>query len=137
MYDEELQAYVFGDKNARVPTEGCIYIIFHGPTKRYFRYNPTTDQFGLPSARDHNCTTRYLLCKDYIFHQKTEQTNYVMQPKVKFKRNYDQMTNQRQNFHDQEAVQCKHSDRLNMRHPQDEDPYLQGQSRKRQEKNQN
>ena len=44
------------------------------------------------------------------------------------------MTNQTQNFHDQEAVQCKHLDKLSMRHPQDEDPCLQEQSRQRQER---
>ena len=60
-----------------------------------------------------------------------DHTNYVKGPKVELKRNFDQMINQRQNFHDQEAVQHKHSDRLNMRHhPQDEDPYLQGKSSK-------
>ena len=44
------------------------------------------------------------------------------------------MTNQRQDFHDQEAMQYKHLDKLSMRYPQDEDPYLQEQSRQRQEK---
>ena len=78
-----------------------MYIIFHGPTKRYFRYNQTIDQFDLTNARDCDWTSRYLLCRDYIFHQKTHQTNYVKQPKVELKRNYDQMINQRQNFHDQ------------------------------------
>ena len=45
-----------------------------------------------------------------------DQTNYVKTPKAEFKKNYDQMTNQRQEFHDQEAVQCKHLDKLSMRH---------------------
>ena len=57
MYNEELQAYVFVDTNARVPAEGCMHVIFHGPAKRYFRYNPTIDQFNLTNARDHNWTT--------------------------------------------------------------------------------
>ena len=34
---EEIQAYVFVDTTARVPAEDCMYIIFQGPTKRYFR----------------------------------------------------------------------------------------------------
>ena len=76
-YSEELQTYVFVDTNARVPAEGCMYVIFYGLTKRYFRYNMTIDQFNLTNAKDHDRTTQYLLCKDYIFHQMTDQTNYV------------------------------------------------------------
>ena len=52
-----------------------MYVIFHWLTKRYFRYNPTIYQFNLASARDLDCTTQYLLCKDYIFQQMTDQTN--------------------------------------------------------------
>ena len=44
------------------------------------------------------------------------------------------MTNQRQDFPDQEAVQCKYLDKLSMRYPQDEDPYPQEQFTQRQEK---
>ena len=44
------------------------------------------------------------------------------------------MANQRQNVHDQEAVPCKHSNRVNKRHPIGEDLYLQEQARQRQEK---
>ena len=39
------------------------------------------------------------------------------------------MTNQRQDFHDQVAVQHKHVDKFSMKHPQDENPYLPEQSR--------
>ena len=67
-YNKELQAYVFVDTNARVREEGYIYIIFHGPSKRYFRYNPTINQFKLTNAKKCDWTTQYLLCKDYIFH---------------------------------------------------------------------
>ena len=56
-YDEELHTYVFVDINSSVPGEGCMYIIFHGPTKRYFRYNLTIDQFNLTSAKDSDSTT--------------------------------------------------------------------------------
>ena len=44
------------------------------------------------------------------------------------------MTNQRQGFHDQEAVQHKHLDKIIMRCPQNEDLYSQEQFRQRQEK---
>ena len=54
-YDEELQACV--DTNARVLAEDCMYIIYYGPTKRYFRYNLTIDRFNLTSAKDHDKTT--------------------------------------------------------------------------------
>ena len=134
MYDEELQAYAFVDTNSKVPAEGCIYVIFHGPVKRYFRYDPMIGQFNQNNARNHDWTTRYSLFKDYIFHQNTDQTNYVKQPKVELKRNYDQMTGQRQDFHNQEAVKCKHSDGLYMKHLQNEDPYLQEQTKQTQEK---
>ena len=76
---------MFVDTNARVPAEGCMYIIFHGPTNIYFRYNPTINQFNLTNAKDHNWITQYLLCKDYIFHEMTDQTNYAKQPKTKLK----------------------------------------------------
>ena len=81
IYDDELQAYLSVDTNARVPEEGCMYVIFHEPTKRYFKYNTTVNQFKLTNARDCDWTTQYLLCTDYIFHQTIGQTNYVKQPK--------------------------------------------------------
>ena len=46
----------------------------------------------------------------------TDQTDYVKQPKAELKQNYDPVTSQRQDFHDQEAVQHKHLDKLSMRH---------------------
>ena len=66
-FDEQLQAFIFVDTNARAPAEGCMYVIFHEPTKRYFRYSPTINQLKLTNARDLDWTTRYLLCSDYIF----------------------------------------------------------------------
>ena len=42
------------------------------------------------------------------------------------------MTNQRQDFHDQETVPHKHLYKLSMRHSQGEDLYFQEQSRQRQ-----
>ena len=38
-YNEQLQAYVFIDTNARVPAEGSMYVIFHEPTKRYSSFD--------------------------------------------------------------------------------------------------
>ena len=35
----------------------------------------------------------------------TNQTNHVKHPKVELKQNYDQISNQRQDCYDQEAVQ--------------------------------
>ena len=67
-YGEELQAYAFVDTNARVPAEGCMYVIFHEPTKRYFRYNTTINQFKLTNAQDCGWNTQYLLCTDYVYH---------------------------------------------------------------------
>ena len=55
-YDEELQLYIFVDIKARVPAEGHMYVIFHEPTKRNFRYNTTVNQFKLTSVRDCNWT---------------------------------------------------------------------------------
>ena len=59
----------------------------------------------------------------------TYQNNYVKQSKAEWKKNYDHMTNQRQDFYDQEAVQCKHLYTLSVRHTQYEDCYSQEQSR--------
>ena len=104
MYDECLQADVFADTDARVQAEGCMYVIFHEPTNQYFRHNPTGSQFKVTNAKGLDLTTRYLLCRDYIFHQMTDQTNYVKQTKTQLKQNYDQMTNQRQDFYDPDTV---------------------------------
>ena len=65
-YDEKLQAYVSVDTKAKVPAEASMYVIFHEPTKRYFRCNPTINHFKLNEAKDCDWTTRYLLCRDYI-----------------------------------------------------------------------
>ena len=64
----------------------------------------------------------------------TEQTNYVRQTKTELKWNYDQMTNERQDFYDHDAIQHKYLDILGMTYPQDEDPYLQEEYGQRQEK---
>ena len=109
-YDEQLQAYVSVDNNARMPTEGCMYVIFHEPMKRYFRYNPASNQFKLTNARDCDWMIRYVLCRDYIFHQLTDQTNHVKQTKPELKWNYDQMTNQIQDLYDNDAIQHKYLD---------------------------
>ena len=78
-YDEQLQAYVFTDTDAKVPAENSMYVIFHEPTNRYFRYNPVSRQFRVIKAKDRDWTTRYLLCKDLIFNQMTDHTNFVRQ----------------------------------------------------------
>ena len=85
VYNEQLQAYIFTDTNARVPSEGSMYVIFHEPTKRYIRYNPTFNQFKMTKAKDHDWPTRYLLCKDLIFNQMTDQTNYIRQNRTELK----------------------------------------------------
>ena len=43
------------------------------------------------------------------------------------------MTNQRQDLYNHDPIQHEYLDKLSMRHPQDEDPYLQEQNRQRQE----
>ena len=78
-YDEQLKEYIFTDTSTRVPDKGSMYVVFHEPTKRYFRYNPTIEQFRLTKAKDCDWTTRYFLCKDFIFNQMTGQTNYFRQ----------------------------------------------------------
>ena len=76
--DDQLQAYVFTYTNALVQAENSMYIIFHESAKRKFRYNPDIRQY-LVKVEECDCTTRYLLCQDVIFHQMKDQTNYLMQ----------------------------------------------------------
>ena len=78
-YDEQLQAYVFTDTNAAISAETSMYIIFHEPTKQNLRYNPEIRKFRQVRVEECDWTTRYLLCQDVIFHQMTDQTNYVKQ----------------------------------------------------------
>ena len=61
----------------------------------------------------------------------TNQTNYVTQPKAELKWNFDQMTNQRQDFYDHDAIQHKYLDKLGMRYPKNEDSSSQEQYRQR------
>ena len=65
-YDEQHQACIFIDTNARLPAEGSMYVIFHEPMKRYFRYNPTINKFKVTEAKDCDRATRYLLYKCYV-----------------------------------------------------------------------
>ena len=76
-YDEQLQEYVFTGNNALVPAETIMYVIFHEPTRRIFRYDPKSRQ--LKQVRVEKCawTTRYLLCQDVIFHQGTSEIDDV------------------------------------------------------------
>ena len=76
-YNEQFQAYIFVDTNARVQAEGCMFVISYEPTKRYLGTTLQLNQFKLTNAKDCDWTTRYLLCRDYIFHQLTDQTNHV------------------------------------------------------------
>ena len=78
-YDDQLQVYVFTDTNALVLAQTSMYIIFHETTKTNFRYNPEIRQFRQVMAAECDWTTRYLLCQDVIFHQMTDQINYVRQ----------------------------------------------------------
>ena len=63
------------------------------------------------------------------------QTNYVKQTKTELKPDYDQMTNQRQDFYYLDAMQHQYIDKLGIRYPQDKhcDPYKQEHNRHRQE----
>ena len=70
---------VFTNTNAVVLHKNSIYIIFHGPSKRNFRYIPETRQFKQIQENDCDWTTRYLLCQYVIFNQMTNQTTYVRQ----------------------------------------------------------
>ena len=56
-----------------------MYVIFHEPTKRKFRYNPEIRQFRQGRAEECNWTSRYLLCQDVIFHQMTDQIIHIRQ----------------------------------------------------------
>ena len=51
-YDDQLQVYVFVDTTTLVPTKNSMYVIFHEPTKRNFRYNPTSRQLWQIEAED-------------------------------------------------------------------------------------
>ena len=62
-------------------------------------------QFSLIEAKDYDWTTRYLLCKDLIFNQMTDQTSYVRQNRTELKLDYDQISSQRHDFCDPEPVQ--------------------------------
>ena len=61
-YDDQPEAYIFTDKNALVPVENSVGIIFHEPTRRNCRYNPKTMHFRQVMVQDCYWTTRYLLC---------------------------------------------------------------------------
>ena len=78
-YDKQLQAYVFTDTNAFIPTETSMDGIFNSPTKRNFRYNPEIRKFREVKPEECDWTTRYLLCQDVILHQMAEQTDNVRQ----------------------------------------------------------
>ena len=73
-YDDQPQAYVFINTNTLVPAKNSMYIIFHEPHKRNFRYKPWISQFRQIKAEDCDWRTRYLLCQDVIFNQMTDQT---------------------------------------------------------------
>ena len=96
-YDEQLQAYVFTYTKAIVPAKNYMYVIFHEPIKKkfYFKYNPLIRQLRLIGAKDCDWTTRCLLCKELIFNQMTDQTNYVRQNRTELELDYDQITGQR------------------------------------------
>ena len=80
-YDDQLQACVSINTNTLVPAKNIMYIIFHEPTNRYFRYNLKIRQFRQIKTKDCDRTNRYLLCQDVIINQMTDQTNYVRQGK--------------------------------------------------------
>ena len=54
--------------------------------------------------------------------------------KTELKSNYDQITNQTQDFYDHDSIQHDYLDKLGMMYLQYEDLYLQEQYRQREEK---
>ena len=135
-YNEQLQTCVSIDTNARVPAEGSMYVIFHEPTKRYFRYKPTINHFKLTEAKDCNWTTRYLLCKHLMFTKMTDQTKYIRQNRTELKQDHGQMISQRHDSYDPNTMQNEYLEKLGMRYSQDEDcdPHKQKYYRQIQEK---
>ena len=121
-YGKQLQAYVFTDTNAKVPVENGMYVISLNQQK-YFRYNQIIRQFRLIEARDNDWTTRYLLCKDLIFNQMTDQTYYVRQNRTELKLYYDQIIGQKHDSYDPESVQTEYLEKLVMTYLQDKDSY--------------
>ena len=62
-----------------------------------------------------------------MFHQMTNQTNYVKQTTTELKKDCDQMRSQREDFYDPNAIQPEYLDKLGMRYSKDKDcdPYKQ------------
>ena len=58
--DELLQTYIFTDNKTVVPVETSMYVVFHEPTRRNFRYNPKTLQFRQIRVEECDSTARYI-----------------------------------------------------------------------------
>ena len=55
--------------------------------------------------------------KTSFFHQMTDQTNYVGQNRTELKWDYNQMTSQRHDSYDLDAIWNKYLEKLGMRYP--------------------
>ena len=56
-----------------------MYVIYHGPMKRSFRYDQKTKTFQQIDIKECELTTRYLLCQDAIFHRIIDTTGSDIQ----------------------------------------------------------
>ena len=63
------QAYVFIENEAIVPIENSMYVVYHDPTKRSFKYDQKTKQIQQISVYNCKLRMRLLLCQDAIFHR--------------------------------------------------------------------
>ena len=66
-YDEQLQAHALTDTKALIPAENSMYIIFHEPTKRNFRWNPEIRQCRQARAEECDWTTSICYAKMLSF----------------------------------------------------------------------
>ena len=77
-YSNHKQAYVFVENDVIVPIENSMYVIYHNPTDRTFRYNKKKT-FQQIDMQECELTTRYLLCQDAIFHRNIDTTGSDIQ----------------------------------------------------------
>ena len=68
-YSDFKQADIFVENDAIVPIENSMYVIYHDPIKRSFRYDQKTKTFQQIDMQECELTARHLLCHDTIFHR--------------------------------------------------------------------
>ena len=78
-HDRQLQTYVFINTNAKVPAENNMYVISMNQQKGILDITQHVGSLDYFKTNHCDWTTTYLLCKDMIFNQMTDQTNYVRQ----------------------------------------------------------